>query len=96
MKKKEYAKEVGMVAAIMADHASEDLYKKMQEKGAGYISTFEQISNWAIEFVDTHIDTDWEEYLSIDIKPKSKKMTSVMCWDDCCIDFIFYKIEHLK
>ena len=38
MNKKEYAKEVGMVASIMADFISEKLYKRMQEKGQGYVA----------------------------------------------------------
>lgn len=96
MKKKEYAKEVGMVAAIMADHVAEDLYKKMQELGTGYIATFEQIADWAIEFVDKHEKTNWEEFLSSDNKPLSKKITSLICWDDACIDYAFHKLGKLK
>jgi hypothetical protein len=96
MKKKEYAKEVGMVAAIMADHVAEDLYKKMQELGTGYIATFEQIADWAIEFVDKHEKTNWEEFLSSDNKPLSKKIKSLICWDDSCIDYAFHKLEKLK
>lgn len=96
MNKKEYAKEIGMVAAIMADHVSENLYKKMQELGTGYIATFEQIANWAIEFVDKHEKTNWEERNSSNNKPLSKKMSSVICWDDACLDFAYYKLEQLK
>lgn len=96
MKKKEYAKEVGMVSAIMSDHMAEALYKKMQEVGTGYIATFEQIANWSIEFVDKHQKTNWEDYLSGDIKPLSKKISSLICWDDAVIDYAFHKLEQMK
>lgn len=97
MNKKEYAKEVGMVASIMADFISEKLYKKMQENGQGYIATHEQISNFAMEFVDKHLKTNWEDVLDTGTEPLSKEMKrgSLICWDDCVIDYAYYKLEQL-
>lgn len=95
MNKLEFAKEVGMVASIMADHVSEKLYTKMQQIGTGYIATHEQISDWAVEFVTTHAKTNWEKYLENYIKPLSKEIRSVICWDDCVIDFAFHKLESI-
>ena len=98
MNKKEFAKEVGMVASIMADHISEKLYKQMQDNGSGYIATHEQISEWAIEFVEKHEHTNWEELLESEQKPLSKEMSrsSIICWDDCVIDFSYFKLEKLN
>jgi hypothetical protein len=97
MNKKKYAKEVGMVASIMADFISEKLYKKMQDMGTGYIATHEQIAGWALEFVDKHIKTKWEEVLDNTLKPLSKEMKkqSILCWDDCIADWAYYKLENI-
>ena len=97
MNKKEYAKEVGMVSSIMADFISEKLYKKMQNMGTGYIATHEQISDWAMEFVDNHMKTKWEEVLDNTIEPMSKewKKRSIICWDDCIADWAEYKLENI-
>lgn len=97
MNKREFAKEVSMVASIMADFISEKLYNKMQSNGQGYIATHEQIAEWAIEFVDRHLKTNWEAVLEDGMKPISKQMKkqSIICWDDCVIDYAFYKLEQL-
>jgi tartrate dehydratase beta subunit/fumarate hydratase class I family protein len=96
MNKNEFAKEVGMVASIMADHVSQRLYKHMQDNGSGYIATHEQIAEWAVEFVLKHENTNWEDLLESSMKPLSKEMNSIICWDDGCIDYAYYKLEKLK
>ncbi len=96
MNKKEFAKEVGMVGAIMADGIFEKLYKVCQENGTGYISAAEIISGWAVEFVLKHEKTDWEEMLEMGIKPLSNEIKSVICWDDCVFDYSHFKLEQMK
>lgn len=95
LNKKEFAKEVGMVASIMADHVSEKLYTAMQSKGSGYMATHEQIADWAVQFVEEHENTNWEDLLDGNTKPKSKEVGSIFCWDDAVIDFAFYKLHQL-
>jgi hypothetical protein len=97
MKKKDYAREVGMTASIMADFISEQLYTKMKSKDMAYIATHEQIASWAIEFVDKHLKTNWEEVLDGGLEPLSIecKNRSIICWDDCVIDYAFFKLEQL-
>jgi hypothetical protein len=95
MTKTEQIREVGMVSAIIADHITKKLYKKMQANGTGYISTIEQISEWAIEFVEKHKNTKWEDVLMDEtIKPISKAIKSIICWDDAVFDFAQYKLEN--
>lgn len=96
MDKKELTKETAMVAAIMADVISEKLYNKMMENGSGYIATFELIADWAIEFMEKHKDTDWDTALENDLRPLSKELHSIICWDDCVMDYAFYKLSQLK
>lgn len=91
-----YAKEVGMVAAIMADSILEKLYEKMQAIGTGYISTVEQISEWSIEFVNKHEKTKWEVVLEKGMKPQSSFMKEIICFDDCVMDFAHYKLNELN
>lgn len=96
MKVKQYIKEIGMIAAIISDHITNELYDLHQKKGEGYISTVETISNWSLEFLEAHKRTNWEEVLDNTLKPKSKKWgsNSIICWDDAVIDFAYYKLEN--
>lgn len=96
LNKKDYANEVGMVAAIIGDHIAKKLYGKMDET---YLVTVALIAQWSVEFVDKHKNTDWEE-MQFDenlVKPLSKwwksKSKHLMCWDDAVIDFAFHKLE---
>lgn len=96
MTHKEQLKEVAMISAIMADHTTEELYKHMQDNGHGYVATFDQISEWAIEFLHKHKKTNWEEVMEGNMKVLSNRMSSVICFDDACIDYAYYKLELLK
>ena len=60
MNRTEYAKEVGMVSAIISDTIMKKLYETMNQ---GYIAAVEQVTTWATQFVDKHRGTDWEEVL---------------------------------
>lgn len=86
-------KEVAMVACIMGDHIMEKLYSKVQERGEGYMTTADIISEWAVEFAEKHEKTSWEKVLEKGIKPLSKEMTDIICWDDAVIDFACHKLE---
>lgn len=90
---KEQLQEVGMIAAIIADHVTKELYEKMQQKGTGYISTVETIGEWAVEFFVKHRKTNWEEVLEIGMKPLSNRMQEIICFDDAVIDFGYYKLN---
>lgn len=93
MNKSEYAKEVGMVSAIISDNIMKKLYETM---GEGYIAAVEQITEWATQFVKKHKNTNWEEVLfdETELKPLSKKYKGPLaCWDDAVIDFAWYKYE---
>lgn len=92
MKLKQQLHEVAMIAVILGDHFAEALYTKMQELGTGYVSTFEEIGHWAVEFFEKHKKTNWEDVLDEGMKPLSKEMTSVICYDDAVIDFGYYKL----
>ncbi len=71
LNKKDYARECSMVAAIIADHILKRLYNKSQ---IGYIAVVDLISSWAIEFVEKHKKTNWEDVLENDtMHPISKK-----------------------
>ncbi|HEY5392459.1 MAG TPA: hypothetical protein VIJ57_10115 [Hanamia sp.] len=95
MEKTNHAKEVGMVSAIIADTAMKPLYKKAQEFGQGYMHTADTISDWAIQFIKKHKNTNWEDVLhNSALKPLSKAFKStIICWDDAIIDFAHYKLE---
>ncbi len=92
----EKIKEVAFIAAILGDHFVESLYPIMQERGTGYISTAEEIAKWSIEFYKKHKDTDWEEVLENGIKPLSEEMKSVICYDDCIVDFGYWKLSKFR
>jgi hypothetical protein len=94
MRKQEQLIELAMIGVILGDHFAQGLYKKMQEQGTGYVSTFEQIGGWAVEFYYKHKETNWDEALQ-DMKPLSREVSSVLCWDDCVIDFGFYKLAQI-
>jgi hypothetical protein len=98
MTKEEYAKEVGMVAAIISDAIMEELYSEKQRQGAGYMDTVEQISTWAQEFVNNHENTNWENLLNDGNFGKSSKMRrqELLCWDDVVFDFAYLKLEEFK
>ena len=95
MEKINKAKEVGMVSAIIADSVMKKLYPKVQETGHGYMQTVDIISDWAIQFIKKHKNTDWEDVLhNSALKPLSKGFKStIICWDDAVIDFAHYKLE---
>lgn len=95
MTKTQFAKEVGMVAAIMADAIFTNLYVVCQKNGTGYISAAEILSDWALEFVLKHEKTNWEELLEKAKKPLSNQISEVICWDDCVYDYAHYKLELL-
>ena|ERR1035437_8082330 len=100
MDKVKYAKEVGMVAAIMSDVILKKLYKEMQDfHGQGYMGTVDTIGDWAISFVDRHKDTKWEDILMNNaLKPLSKELEKIeiICWDDAVMDFSHYMFEQFK
>jgi hypothetical protein len=96
MKKQEQLLEVAMIAVVLGDHFAEKLYVKMQQNGTGYVSTFEEIGAWAVEFFNKHKKTNWEQALEEGMKPMSKEMLSVICFDDAIIDFGFYKLNKFK
>lgn len=100
MSKKEYGnftfKEVAMVSAIISDTIMKKLYKEVQKRGSGYMVAADYISDWAVEFAEKHEKTSWEKVLEKGMKPLSKSVKSIMCWDDAVIDFAFYKFEIFK
>lgn len=91
-------KEVAMVAAIMGDCITKKLYKEVQNQGQGYMVTMDTIGDWAIEFAKKHEKTLWEKVLEDGMKPLSKefKKTTIICWDDACMDFAYFKFEQFK
>jgi len=93
MTRQEEIKEVGMVAAIIADCVTKKLYDKMSTQGTGYVSTVEKIADWAIEFVKKHKKTNWEKILEKGMKPLTPAMGSILCWDDAVIDFAYFKLN---
>lgn len=97
MKTQERINEVGMVSAIISDHIMKRLYAEMQKRGTGYISTVEKISEWAQEFVKKHEKTNWEDVLmNNSLKPLSKEISEIICWDDAAIDWAYYKLAKFK
>ena len=96
MNKKEFGKEIGMVAAIMADSIFEKLYEVCQQNGTGYVSAAEIVSGWALEFVLKHEKTSWEDLLEKGIKPLSHQISEVICWDDAIYDHAHFKLEQMK
>ena len=87
--------EIAMISAIMSDHITKKLYKKIQEGGNGYMATVETIAIWAVEFYNKHKETDWEEVLNTDneMKPLSKQIKSIIWWDDAVFDYAHYKFS---
>ena len=88
--------EVAMVAAIIGDTITKRLYDEVQKRGNGYMVTMDTIGNWAIEFAKKYEKTSWEKVLEKGMKPKSKKIKEIMCWDDAVIDFAEFKLEQFK
>jgi len=89
-------KEVAMVSAIISDTIMKRLYKEVQKRGSGYMVTADYISDWAVEFAKTHEKTSWEKVLEKGMKPLSKVVKSIMCWDDAVIDFAEHKLNEFK
>lgn len=96
MTQAEILKEVAMTSAIMGDCITKKLYKLMQSNGCGYVDTMSVIADWAIEFEKKHRKTKWENVLQNEMKPLSKEMKSIICWDDAVYDFAYYKLSLLK
>lgn len=96
MKKSQELAEVAMIAVILGDHFTEKLYEEMQKRGTGYISTVEEIGKWAVEFYRKHRKTNWENALENEMKPLSKEMKSVICYDEAILDFGFFKLNQFK
>lgn len=97
MTQAEKIKEVGMVAAIISDAITKELYEEFQKRGTGYMSTVEKISDWAIEFVEKHKKTNWEDVLENEtLKPLSTEMKSIGCWDDAVFDWAHYKLTEFS
>jgi len=97
MTQQEKIKEVGMVAAIISDTIIKKLYDEFSKRGTGYLSTVEKISDWAIEFVDKHEQTNWEDVLMEGtLKPLSKEVSEIICWDDAAIDWAHYKLAEFS
>lgn len=92
----EQIKETAFIAAILGDNFVNKLYSLMQERGTGYISTCEEIAVWSMEFYEKHKDTNWEEVLEKGIIPLSKEIQSIICYDDCIIDFGYWKLSQFK
>lgn len=88
--------EVAMVAVIMGDCITKKLYAEVQKQGDGYMTTVDLIGSWAVEFAKKHEKTSWEKVLEEGMKPLSKKMKSIICWDDACIDYAEFKLENFK
>lgn len=89
-------KETAMVAIIFGDAITSLLYSEMQSQGKGYMDTVDTISEWAIEFVEKHKNTNWENVLEGGMKPLSKQIKSIICWDDVCFDYAHFKLEQFK
>ncbi len=93
MEIKEQIKETAFIASILGDNFVDKLYPVMQERSTGYISTAEEVANWAIEFFEKHKDTDWEAVLENGIEPLSKEMQSIICVDDAIIDYGYWRLS---
>lgn len=93
MTPEQFIKEVAMVSAIISDTVLQKLYPEVQKNGQGYISTVELIGDWAIEFAEKHKDTNWEDALENGIKPLTKFLPEIICWDDAVMDFAVHKFE---
>lgn len=96
MKKEEFAKEVGLVAAIMGDHITKRLYKEVQRRGNGYIFTIDMLSDWAVEFVKKHCHINWEKVLGEGMPCVASGGGTNICWDDAVMDYANYKLEQYK
>lgn len=92
----EQIKETAFIAAILGDHFVDSLYPLMQERGTGYISTAEEIAKWSMEFYEKHKGTNWEDVLENGMIPLSKEMQSIICCDDCIVDFGYWKLSQFK
>ena len=93
MTHQEEIKEVAMISAIISDHINKQLY---EAKEIGYIAVVDLIADWSIEFLEKHKDTDWVNIFEngIELKPLSKSISSIICWDDCIVDFAYFKLEN--
>lgn len=96
MSKKEHIKEVALIAVILGDHFTEKLYTLIQQQGQGYMATADTLSDWAIEFEKKHRKTNWEKVLEKGMKPLSKEMSSIICFDDAIYDFGYYKLQKFR
>ena len=98
MNAKEFRTEIAMVAAIIGDTITKRLYPEVQKRDHGYIETISIIGQWAIEFATKHRNTNWEDVLVSDegMKPLSKKVKEIICWDDAVIDFAEFKLTEYK
>ena len=92
----EQIKETAFIAAILGDNFADKLYPLMQERGTGYISTAEEIAKWSMEFFEKHKGTDWEKILEKGITPLTKEMQSIICYDDCIIDYGYWRLSQYK
>jgi hypothetical protein len=98
MNKKEFAKEVGLVSAIISDTILKKFYDRTD---IGYLAVVDQISDWAIEFVEKNKKTDWEDFLGEGATPlsqtfKKEQSKELICWDDIVIDYAYLKLEEYE
>lgn len=57
----EKIKEVAAIAVILGDHFTNLLYEHHQTLSIGYVPTVEKISDFALEFFNSHPETDWSD-----------------------------------
>ena len=93
--------QVAMVAAILADHYSEGLYKEVQKNNSGYITTMELFGQWAYEFEAGTTHINWEDAISdgqiafkVDIN--TYWQLEGVCWDDFIIEFGKEKLNQYR
>lgn len=91
----DYGHECAFVSAIISDHIAKSLYKKVQAGGEGYMATIKIISQWTMNFVESHRKTNWDLLLQGSHSPISKAMknASFACFDDVVIDYAYHKLE---
>jgi len=107
----EVAQELSMVVALMSCEGRMDrLYKIIHEEGdfGGICDTAYTIAWFAAEFVELHLDTDWQDVFDVDNSDevadkflhRSNKYKEfgkyVSCWDEAVEDYAEWRIDNFN
>lgn len=85
---KDREKDIALTSAFIALESFDRIKERL---GGGYLDVLDNISSYAIEFVDKHENTDWEKLLN---SPETYGFSqNVCCWEEAVLEFVSEKLS---